>query len=99
MRQGSSVSLAPLIAQVEFDGRDALRIARFVTAAKQAIFASVAAALGLLSLILTVAEVQTVSATIAPGCFEKSRVFVAVLRVRIHLPPAASRANHRFLRL
>ena len=40
-----------------------------VTAAKQAIFAFVPAALGLLALILTVAAVQTVGAAIVPGSF------------------------------
>jgi hypothetical protein len=45
------------------------------TAANQAIFAFVPAALGLLSLILTVAAVQSVGAAIAPGCFGKSRAF------------------------
>src|SRR6201987_2461780 len=38
-------------------------------APKQAVFALVPAALGLLALILTVAEVQTVGAAIVPGCF------------------------------
>jgi hypothetical protein len=63
------VSLAPLIAQVEFDRRDGPRRRVAVTAANQAIFAFVPAALGLLALILTVAAVQTVGAAIVPGCF------------------------------
>jgi hypothetical protein len=44
-------------------------VAALVAAAKQAVFALVPAALGLLALILTVAEVQTVGAAIVPGCF------------------------------
>jgi hypothetical protein len=59
-----------LPSQLEFDRRDIPRVvAALVAAAKQAIFALVPAALGLLALILTVAEVQTVGAAIVPGCF------------------------------
>jgi len=48
------VSLALLIAQVEFDRRDLPRVCRaLVTAADQAIFAFVPAAPGLFALILT----------------------------------------------
>src|SRR5215472_8710568 len=49
--------------------------------------AFVPAALGLLALILMVAAVQTVGAAILPGCLGYR---AAVLKVRIHLPPAAS---------
>ena len=49
------------------------------------------AALGLVALILTVAAVQTVGAAIVPGCFgNRGLSFAAVLKVRIHLPPAES---------
>jgi len=59
-----------LPSQLEFDRRDIPRVvAALVAAAKQAIFALVPAALGLLALILTVAEAQTVGAAIVPGCF------------------------------
>src|SRR5262249_43536357 len=43
--------------------------------------------LGLLALILTVGAVQTVGAAILPGCLGFR---AAVLKVRIHLPPAES---------
>src|SRR5499433_3999964 len=49
--------------------------------------AFVPAALGLLALILTVGAVQTVGAAILPGCLGFR---AAVLKVRIHLPPAGS---------
>src|SRR5215831_13537725 len=52
--------------------------------------AFVPAALGLLALILTVGAVQTVGAAILPGCLGFR---AAVLKVRIHLPPAVSQAK------
>src|ERR1700760_1736739 len=55
----SLVSLAPLIAQVEFDCRDVPASSRSRRIGR----------LGLLALILTVAAVQTVGATIMPECF------------------------------
>ena len=55
----SLVSLAPLIAQVEFDYRDVPASSRTRRIGR----------LGLLALILTVAAVQTVGATIMRGCF------------------------------
>ena len=65
------MSLAPLIAQVEFDRDVAPHRRALVAAAQQAIFAFVSPALGLLALILTVAAVHTVAAAIVPGCFGK----------------------------
>src|SRR5215831_13209014 len=56
--------------------------------------AFVPVALGLLALILMVAAVQTVGAVILPGCLGyRGLSRAAVLKVRIHLPPAKSRAN------
>src|SRR5499433_1627246 len=52
--------------------------------------AFVPAALGLLALILTVGAVQTVGAAILPGCLGFR---AAVLKVRIHLPPAESQVR------
>src|SRR5215831_4079897 len=57
---------------------------------RRALVAVVPAALGLLALILTLGAVQTVGAAILPGCLGFR---AAVLKVRIHLPPAKSRAN------
>src|SRR5215471_14428494 len=56
--------------------------------------AFVPAALGLLALILTVGAVQTVGAAILPGC---PGFRAAVLKVRIHLPPAESPRTIGFL--
>jgi hypothetical protein len=89
----SLVLLAPLIAQVEFDRDVATRRRALVAAAQQAIFAFVSAALGLLALILTVAAVQIVGAAIVPGCFGKRGLSCAVLKVRLHLPPAVSQVR------
>ena len=56
--------------------------------------AFVPVALGLLALILMVAAVQTVGAAILPGCLGyRGLSRAAVLKVRIHLPPAESHAN------
>src|SRR5215468_8927873 len=56
--------------------------------------AFVPVALGLLALILMVAAVQTVGAAILPGCLGyRGLSRAAVLKVRIHLPPAVSQAN------
>ena len=53
--------------------------------------AFVPVALGLLALILMVAAVQTVGAAILPGCLGyRGLSRAAVLKVRIHLPPAGS---------
>src|SRR5262249_648211 len=52
--------------------------------------AFVPAALGLVALILTVGAVQTVGAAILPGCLG---FCAAVLKVRIHLPPAGSQVR------
>src|SRR5215831_15952701 len=52
--------------------------------------AFVPAALGLLALILTVGAVQTVGAASLPGCLGFR---AAVLKVRIHLPPAESQVR------
>src|SRR5262249_13583782 len=53
--------------------------------------AFVPVALGLLALILMVAAVQTVGAAILPGCLGyRGLSRAAVLKVRIHLPPAES---------
>jgi hypothetical protein len=63
------VSLAPLIAQIECDAAMYPASSRARHGHKQAIFAFVPAALGLLALMLTVAAAQTVGAAIVPGCF------------------------------
>src|SRR5262245_53926217 len=56
--------------------------------------AFVPVALGLLALILMVAAVQTVGAAILPGCLGyRGLSRAAVLKVRIHLPPAASQVR------
>ena len=65
----SLVSLAPLIAQIEFDRRDVPASSRTCHGRQTGHFRLRTGRLGVLALILTVAAVQTAGGTIMTGCF------------------------------
>src|ERR1700751_2440976 len=66
-------------------------------APKQAVFALVPAALGLLALILTVAEVQTVGAAIVPGCFGNRGLSCRGTKISNPSPSSSESANFQYL--
>src|SRR2546421_12877514 len=74
-----------------------LRRRALLTAAKQAIFRLRTGRLGPLALILTVAAVQTVGATIMPGCFGNRGLSCRGTKSSNPSPSSGESAANRFL--
>jgi len=93
----SLVSPAPSIAQVEFDRRDVPASSRTCHGRQAGHFRLRTGRLGLLALILTVAEVQTVGASIVPGCFGNRGLSCRGTKSSNPSPSSGESTNFQFL--